>query len=456
MPLSRRARRMGPRASRLWYVLPAALVFASPAPAAERELEDAPPPSSATEIQTPIQRIITEPPKRRRALIPWIHDPLQELPPFFADTQLEARFRTYYLRQDRTSDVLSEAWAMGGSIYYRSGWLADLFQAEVEGFTSQPIVAPESKGGTLLLEPVQDGYSVLGIANGKLHYQGIELTGGRLYLDLPFVNRNDSRMTPNTFEAISLQKPEGALKLTTGYAWNIKQRNSDEFVSFTEAIGLTEDRGLAWGGLIWDPNPNFHSGVYAGAVPDLGGKAYAELGFGDELADGWDARIDGQFTYQFDIGNDLLGDAVQDTWNFAIRAAASHAGAVFRLGMGIAGPNASPDFFGSSASYVDLMQRTFDRPREKALLASISYDFSGLGADGLSAIVNFAAGFDGKVDGGRSDAQEVDVTISYRMTQEGWLNGFWLQMRGSWLNDQSADSDGTQVRAILRYDFPVI
>jgi len=45
---------------------------------------------------------------------------------------------------------------MGGSIYYRSGWLADFFQAEVEGFTSQPIVAPESKGGTRLLQPVQD------------------------------------------------------------------------------------------------------------------------------------------------------------------------------------------------------------------------------------------------------------------------------------------------------------
>ncbi len=105
---------------------------------------------------------------------------------------------------------------MGGSIYYRSGWLADLFQAEVEGFTSQPIVAPESKGGTQLLEPVQNGYSVLGIANGKLRYQDIELTGGRLYLDLPFVNQDDSRMTPNTFEAITLQKTGGKLKLHDG------------------------------------------------------------------------------------------------------------------------------------------------------------------------------------------------------------------------------------------------
>lgn len=449
-------RRMGPCARCLGTVLPAALVFASPAAAGERDLQESSPPSSVAEIRTSIERIITGPRKRRRALISWFHESLQELPPFFADTQLEAHFRTYYLRQDRTNDVQSEAWAMGGSISYRSGWLADLFQVEVEGFTSQPIVAPESKGGTGLLQPVQEGYSVLGIANGKLRYEGIELIGGRQYLDLPFVNRNDSRMIPNTFEAITLQTTQGELKLTAGYAWNIKGRTADEFVSFTEFAGLEEDRGLAWGGLIWDPDTNFHGGVYAGVVPDLGGRAYGEMGYGRELSDGWHGRIDGQFTYQFESGDDLLGDLAEDTWFFAIRAAASRAGAVFRLGLGFSGPNASTAFYGSTAYYIDLMQRTFNRPEEKALLASVSYDFSGLGIEGLTAIVNFAAGFDGEVDGGRSDSQEVDLTLDYRVTKEGWMKSFWFRLRGSWLHDQGADSDGTQVRAILRYDFPVI
>jgi hypothetical protein len=441
----------------LWIVIPAAAVFAAPAPAAERELEEAPPPSSAKEIQTPIQRIITEPPERKRALIPWLHQPLQELPPFFADTVLEARSRTYYLRQDQTTDVLSEAWAIGGSIYYRSGWLADLFQAEVEGFTSQPIVAPDSRRGTLLLEPVQDGYSALGIANGTLRYKGIELTGGRLYLDLPYVNKHDNRMTPNTFEAVTLQKPKGDLQFTTGYVWNIKKRNSEDFVSFTEAVGARKDRGAAYGGFIWDPKEGYHVGAWSGVVPDLAANAYGELGAVRDLRGKWHARLDGQFTYQWDIGDDLLGEELDNAWNLAIRAAASHAGAVFRLGLGIAGPNGEVrNDFGSSASYVDLMQRIFNRPDEKALLASISYDFSGLGIDGLSVIVNFAAGFDGKVDGGRSHAQEIDATLDYRVKQEGWMKSLWLRVRGSWLHDESADRDGTDVRVILRYDLPVI
>ena len=139
-----------------------------------------------------------------------------------------------------------------------------------------------------------------------------------------------------------------------------------------------------------------------------------------------------------------------------MRAAASRGGAVFRLGMAFAGPNQSTNFYGSDPSYVDLMQETFNRPEEKALLASISYDFAGLGVDGLSAIVNSVAGFEGKVDGGRSDRQEVDLTIDYRANEEGWLKSFWLRVRGSWYNDQSADQDATQVRVILRYDLPVI
>jgi hypothetical protein len=447
---------MGRWARFLGYTLPAVWVGASPAAAGERELQESQPPNSVTEIETSIQRIITEPPKRRQALIPWLHKPLQKLPPFLADTQLEARFRTYYLRQDRTNNVLSEAWAIGGSLSYRSGWLADLFQAEVEGFTSQPIVAPESKDGTGLLQPVQEGYSVLGIANGKLRYKGIELIGGRQYLDLPFVNRNDSRMTPNTFEAITLQKPQGEFKLTTGYAWSIKGRTADQFDSFTEFAGLKEDRGLAWGGLIWDPDTNFHGGVYAGVVPDLGGRVYGETGYGRQLSNGWHGRIDGQFIYQFDIGDDLLGDLAEDTWNLAIRAAASRAGAVFRLGAGISGPNSSTAFYGSTAFYIDLMQRTFNRPEEKALLASVSYDFAGLGVEGLSAIVNFAAGFDGEVAGGRRNSQEVNLTLGYRVAKEGWMKSFWFQLRGSWLHDQGAESDGTQVRAILRYELTVI
>lgn len=448
------------RARVLQGAILALAVLASPALGAERELDDNIPPSSAKEIETPIQRMFPEEPVRP-PLFPWARNRLQKLPAFFADTVLEARFRTYYLRQDRAfpvggDDGLSEAWAMGGSIYYRSGWLEDLLSVEVEGFTSQPVVAPEKRGGTGLLAPGQDGYSVLGIANGKLRYKGLVLTGFRQFLDLPYVNRNDSRMTPNTFEAVSLAKPEGRFRFFTGYSWKIKRRNSDEFQSFTEAPGVKKDRGFAYLGTIWDPNESFHAGVYAGAVPDVQSKLYVELGLMRALADGAEGRLDGQFTYQWQLGDDLLGAGLDDSWNLGLRSSVSLAGAVFRLGLGITGPDApivSP--YGTSPSYVDLMQQTFNRANEKALLASITYDFGGLGLDGLSSIVNFAAGFDGERLGVSGDRQEVDVTIDYRV-EKGWLRHFWLRVRGSWLNEELRNRDGTDFRAIVNYDIPVI
>ena len=62
------------------------------------------------------------------------------------------------------------------------------------------------------------------------------------------------------------------------------------------------------------------------------------------------------------------------------------------------------------------------------------------------------AGFDGRL---RGDGQEIDVTLDYRI-KKGWLESFWLRLRGSWLNEDIGSQDGSDIRVILRYDFPVI
>ena len=47
------------------------------------------------------------------------------------------------------------------------------------------------------------------------------------------------------------------------------------------------------------------------------------------------------------------------------------------------------------------------------------------------------------------------MTIDYRV-KKGWFESFWLRLRGSWLREEATNRDGTDVRVILRYDFPVI
>ena len=426
--------------------------------AGERELEQQSAPASVEEIASPIQRVFASWTGEEilPTLFPALGERLAKLPPFLADTRFSIRFRTYYLRKQRESDALSEAWAIGGSLYYRSGWLADTFAAEVEGFASQPLWAPADHGGTGLLTLDQQGYNALGIANARLRHRGIELIGYRQYLDLPYVNREDNRMTPNTFEALVLAKHDGDLRFNTGYVWKIKRQTSEKFVSMSEALGLSEERGLAFGGVFWEPSPMFDLGAVAVVVPDILAGAYFEAGVIRTIRGDLDARLDTQISYEAPIGDQLLGSELSETWNLGLRGSASWRGLVVRLGgsfTGSGGPILKA--YGSSPSYLNLMQRVFDRANEKALLASASYDFSPFGFDTVSFIANFGAGFGGEFEGRRGDVIEIDGTLDYKLTR-GPLRGLWLRVRGSWLHDDLADRDGTDVRVVLRYDLGVL
>ncbi len=139
-----------------------------------------------------------------------------------------------------------------------------------------------------------------------------------------------------------------------------------------------------------------------------------------------------------------------------MRTSAGWGGALLQLAFAITGDERRIEsFYGSNPSYLGLMQRTFNQANEKALLVSLSYDFSRLGIESLSAIANFAQGWDGVVAGVRGDAREVDFTVDYRIGR-GLLESLWLRLRGSWLQEEASPQNGTDFRVILRYELPVI
>jgi len=167
-------------------------------------------------------------------------------------------------------------------------------------------------------------------------------------------------------------------------------------------------------------------------------------------------RLDAQFTSQNTLGEELLPGSPYHTWNVGLRAAASWQGLLGRLAFSITGDERQIEsFYGSNPTYISLMQRTYNHAGEKAVLASLSYDFSHIGLDDLSAIVNFAQGWGGRIAGVQMDAREVNVTFDYRVGR-GVLDTLWLRLRGAWLDESTASKDGTDFRVILRYELPVI
>jgi hypothetical protein len=162
-----------------------AVTWAGPAGA-----EDAPPPPPAP----PLERLFAP-----------LKEQMADLPPFLRDTDLKIHFRSYYFNRESPSGAENEAWAFGGWLAYRSGWLLDTFGIGATFYGSAPLYGPDEKDGTLLLQPGQEGYYVLGEAYAARRYQDLALLKGfRQEVTQGYINREDNRMTPNTFEGVTL------------------------------------------------------------------------------------------------------------------------------------------------------------------------------------------------------------------------------------------------------------
>ena len=124
----------------------------------------------------------------------------------FEDTKFDINLRTYFIDRHQFDGSIDQAWAAGGWAGLKTGYFLNHIAFGITGYASVPIHAPEDRDGTLLLKPGQEGFAVLGEAYIELRIiDDLLVSVGRKAFDTPFINRNDTRMVPNTFEAIVLQ-----------------------------------------------------------------------------------------------------------------------------------------------------------------------------------------------------------------------------------------------------------
>src|SRR6476619_8198320 len=146
------------------------------------------------------------------------------------DTKFELTLRTFYFDRSDFTGAEKQAWAIGGWLGLKTGYFLDHVAFGATVYTSNPIYAPDDRDGTTLLAPGQNGYTVLGEFYTELRIvKDLGITVGAKGYDTPFINRNDTRMTPNTFEAAVLQ---GRTKL--GASTSVVPVASD-------SIGLSKD-----------------------------------------------------------------------------------------------------------------------------------------------------------------------------------------------------------------------
>ena len=234
-----------------------------PAPAkaqAAGHITVAPPPESANRQNTTLgvsfQQPLLEPGRLRTTAA--LATELKALPAFLADTNFTLTPRTYYYDQTaQPSGKVEQAWALGGSLEYRSGLAWDRLWVGAEFFGSWPLYQGPNAGETLLLSPRGSSYTVLGQVYAVANLTKTDqLIGGRFSsIDTPYVNAEFNRMTPNAFQGALLNgtlgdgPPSQGLHYLVGYLDRIKERNSTQFVPMSQAAGSSVNQGTALGAL---------------------------------------------------------------------------------------------------------------------------------------------------------------------------------------------------------------
>ncbi len=398
---------------------------------------DREPATRASELASPFTELVAEQPPRRLQVF--------STSPFFQYAEFGLQPRLYY-RYLQNGSGSQEAFAAGGSLSFTSGWWRDTLQLGITGYTTQPVFAPNRAGNTGLLRPNGDGFSVLGQAWAKVKTGPATATLFRQALQLPFINGNDSRMIPNTFEAYQLEvEPWKNLRLNFGYVAGMKPRTSANFEPMSEIAGAPQvDRGTSFAGFLLGSEERAYLGAIGQLTWDLFSCTYVQTGRTWQVSQDVEIRGDLQFINQRSVGNQLLGTF--NTQLYGARLTASYAGALISLevtdtadGTGIRSP------FGGDPSFNSLMISNFNQAGEKSYGIGITYNFSKFGLTGLRAFASYVYG------GMPTDRweEEINATVDYRITT-GALKNCWVRVRYA-RNASNAPVPTEDFRVIFNY-----
>lgn len=419
---------------------------AAPAPAVE--VEQGQIPLEQMDLATPAGDLSVTPPPEKPA----------QQSPFFRDTKFGLQLRTYYFYRDKYDDSKSEAWAVGGSLSYKSGYWADRLGIGAVVYTSQPLYAPDDRDGTLLLKPGQEGYTVLGQIYGEVRLADrIFAAIGRKEYDTPYVNKNDVRMTPNTFEGITAYGKAGgkdgapAWRFGGGYLTKIKERNSDEFIWMSQDAGASAsvERGvyLAAANVTLKDLSIGAAEYYSDDIINI---VYAEAKYGLTL--GLPVKLAAQYSDQRSTGDDLLTGQEFSTSQWGVKADVGLGAATLTLGYtDTASGSDMRNPWSSCPGYTAVQVQDFNRADEAAVILKGLYDFSRHGLGGLSAYALWVHGSGREAPAYNED--EVDLNLQWT-PKSGALKGTSLRVRyAKVMQDGGGDPEIDDFRVILNYDF---
>jgi hypothetical protein len=363
-----------------------------------------------------------------------------ELPAFFRDTDLNLHFRSFYLNRQRADDTFNEAWALGGWLEYKSGYLLDTFQIGARYYTSLPAYAPDDRPGSQLLTPGQDAIGTFGEAWAAFRYKEYaRLQGGRMQVDEGYVNPQDSRMVPNTFEALTLSGKLDWFRYDVGYLWNIKPRDSNDFISMSRQAGVPGDGdGMILSAFAFTPIKDLVLYAANYFAVNTYNTVFTKAEYTYQLTKDLTLQFGLQFTDQRNVGDARVGDF--NTWNVGAGARMLYKGLRVGAATHFTGDEANiRSDYGSWPGYLSLQVTDFDRAREKAFGIGLKYDFEGtllpFQIPGFSIVMLYGQGNDRinpTTGGSLPTTREGNLDIVYNVPA---VKGLSLRFRNAYVGD---------------------
>jgi outer membrane porin, OprD family len=359
-----------------------------------------------------------------------------------------------------------KALTTGGSLSYQSGYVANLLQLNAVLYTTQPLYANAQAGSTWNLSPDGDQITVFGQANGRLRFAGQELTIGRQLVRTPFINPYDTRMIPLTYEGVVLlpERRDQPLEYMLSYLWSYKPHNTDKFIPLSQALGVREDDGVLITG-IRRRTSALNFGVVNYLIKDSMNTAYGEADYLLPFGGGDGApsfRVSLNDLDQRSVGADLIKNAPFQTYQASVRLIASYRNFVLTAAHSRVGRDADlRDPYGFNPTFTSMMISSFQRAGEKGYLANLSYDFSGVGLNGMKFYLGWGKGVDAvgaKTGNPKSDRDELDLRLAFE-PNSGPLVG--LRAEVEYIDEHYDETDLPnndlkQLRAIVNYKMPLL
>ncbi len=373
---------------------------------------------------------------------------------------LRGRIKTYFFQRDFDVKNTSQDFATGCLLWYQT--------APVNGFSAG--LAYYSSFGLGLNNSDKNVYGLLErdgngdhkdmslLGEGFVQWDGgnTTLTIGRQGINTPWLNTNDIRITPQSFEAATITNRDiKDLEIFFSHVTKIKGYSTTTFASMTEFGGIMDpDKPLTIGGLVytgfdgskiqlWDYFAHdYFNGLYI--------RAEGCKKIGEELSWLWGAQLFNQRDVGLAVGGSQSTNLLGLRWGIGVYGLNLCLNYCEVTDEGIFRPWGNNHF-----TYAQI--NDCSRAQEKAVSVEVGYDLGRIGIKGLYAnFIYFDANTPDSGPNASPDRDETSFDLRYSLNHI--LKGVSLRARYSILDEDEAlgGDDYGDFRLYFIYDFDIL